>query len=795
MANNSYTCPAPFWFWNGALSADELLYQVDEMHAKSVPAFVIHARSGLEVPYLSDRWFDLVAVVLRRAREYGMQVWLYDEENFPSGYGGGKVIEKDPSLYGKHLKIRQCKNNRDVRENTVSVVKEGKSYYAFDACKTLWQPAYTDSIYIDVLRKESAQLFIESVHEQYYARFSEYFGSTIVGFFIDEPGFYNNIHFNPATMDDDTVVWTDDFGEVFFGRCGYDIRDRLYDVFRNAHEDSALVRRDYFETAGEMYRERFLLPIREYCHSRGVLLIGHLHMEDYMHFQIGTQGNFIKALDCLDFAGLDKIDRNDRKITEKVVSSAAHIRGKNIVMSESFACSGWALDFSEMKRIADYQFVRGVNFSVPHAFYYSIEDFRKFEAPPSQFVQNPYWKYYGEFSRYVSSVCSWLQKGIPSSQILVYYPAESAISRYTPDDFAPCIELDKRVQDLALALLDRQLDFDFIDEEGLLGIDTDGIVQGIRRELLIVPYAERIDLSTLRKISELSIPVIFAGSDALASLNPADEPEFAEILSKLRQKDEVTFLPAPALIKAYTYRFDDVALYSAVCRRITPRVRLRDADSGIQYLVREDGDQTVYFFVNADAYPKRCSLTVRENKMPHRVDIASGAKAPIPCEFAGDYVTLDLRFAPHESILIVCRGGRRKVQNPTVKYTVQEITDVKLQVNGCELSGWGYWTDRGKESYSGTGEYTFTFRSEHEGDAYLYLTNVKSTAEVFVNDERVGVGIFSPFKFNLTPHLRGVGKDNAVRIVVTNTLSNQFGDTSAHGGIAAPVYVVYESKS
>lgn len=754
-----YFSPAPFWFWNGKLNKAEIERQIDEMHAQSVHSFVIHARTGLETTYFSEAWFDCVSAALARAKMLGMQVWLYDEENFPSGYGGGKVLERNPALFGKHLKIA-CTDKKEHGKNVISSVEaQNGGYYTFTCHRTLWKPAYTESLYIDVLNKQTALLFTEIIHKEYYKRFKQYFGSVIKGFFTDEPGFYNNIHFDPNTRDDDTVVWTDDFAEAFIADNGYDIRQFLPHVFRNINGRSAQYRYDFFEEAGKLYRERFLLPIKKACNDMGVKLIGHLHMEDYMHFQIGTQGNFMKAVACLDFAGLDKIDANNEKITEKVVSSVAHNCGKNFVMSESFALSGWKLDFSEMRRIADYQFVRGVNFLVPHAFYYSIDGFRKFESPPSQFVQNPYWKYYGRFADYISRTCNLLQEGEPLSEVAVYYPHEQAVARYTPDDFSACINFDKKIQAVAMGLLDKQIDFDFVDRETLLS----GLVG---KKMLIVPYLDKADDKVAAALGKIEIPVLMLDCK----------------LVEFKQKKNFLYIDEPWLLKSYTYAFNADNLAVFVRERLLTDVRLKFTDEGIKYIKRK-GVRTLYYFVNEQPYYKENVIIFNENSCPLKYNAYSDAFTATDSSVKNGMCEVAVNFAPYESCFFIFGNEEIACERlyPSSYKTVLKVRAERMTVDGKETKDVGFWNEKGFDKFSGSGQYVFGFAAEKGKYHVVFsLGRVYSTAEFTLNGKHIGTEIFAPHELACDCELL---EHNTLTVTVCNTLSNRFEDDSALSGI------------
>lgn len=95
----------PFWFWNGELDYEEMEYQLRELHAKGIPGIFIHSRFGLTVPYLSDEWFKRVQFTIDKAKELGMQVWIYDEKNWPSGTVGWEIPTKHPDLQQRYLEL------------------------------------------------------------------------------------------------------------------------------------------------------------------------------------------------------------------------------------------------------------------------------------------------------------------------------------------------------------------------------------------------------------------------------------------------------------------------------------------------------------------------------------------------------------------------------------------------------------------------------------------------------------------------------------------------------------------
>ena len=54
---------------------------------------MIYPRSGCELEYLSNEWFDTIEKYIISAQKLNMNIWLYDDFNWPSGDACGKVTK------------------------------------------------------------------------------------------------------------------------------------------------------------------------------------------------------------------------------------------------------------------------------------------------------------------------------------------------------------------------------------------------------------------------------------------------------------------------------------------------------------------------------------------------------------------------------------------------------------------------------------------------------------------------------------------------------------------------------
>ena len=83
--------PIPFWSWNEKLDTEETKRQVALMDEAGVGGYFMHARGGLLTDYMGEEWFDNVKAAIEEGDKRGMHSWAYDENGWPSGFGGGKV--------------------------------------------------------------------------------------------------------------------------------------------------------------------------------------------------------------------------------------------------------------------------------------------------------------------------------------------------------------------------------------------------------------------------------------------------------------------------------------------------------------------------------------------------------------------------------------------------------------------------------------------------------------------------------------------------------------------------------
>ena len=198
---------APFNVWNGEVTPEEVERTLTELKEAGSGGAFIHPRPGLITEYLGEEWFAGFQTALDWGRQNDLDIWIYDENSYPSGFAGGHVNAQMPESYnqGQGLKLEKCEQLPadvtdyylilqqqgdqfvDITPNAADYKGKAGSYYLYKKTyygKSDWYGGFS---YVDLLYPGVTEKFIEVTMEGYEKRFKEEFGKQIKGIFSDEP--------------------------------------------------------------------------------------------------------------------------------------------------------------------------------------------------------------------------------------------------------------------------------------------------------------------------------------------------------------------------------------------------------------------------------------------------------------------------------------------------------------------------------------------------------------------------------------------------------------------------------
>ena len=534
----------PFWFLNGELDLEEMRYQLREFREKGMPGIILHGRYGLETPYIGELYLDRIQFAVEEAEKLGLQTWIYDEMNWPSGTADKRVLQARPDLAQRYI---ECINMTvrgpwftyltgadsrylDFEKSTpvaAFAIRMDGSGEVIDLTPNLsfrdvipweapagnWRLMYIvekiADYYIDAMNPESTAEFLKLGYDPYASVVDGKMSSQMLGFYTDEPA----MHYYLTGGDNPVVPWTRDMFRRFQERNGYNLRPRLPDLFFDISPDSARIRYDFYNTLTDFYSNAFYKQIHEWCQKHNVLFTGHLLYEEWLRRLIRVEGNLFKHYPHMDVIGVDHLypiignrDRPDEHVAMKVGSSAAHQLGSPRLLCESFGGIFMDATMQRMKWIADWEYVLGVNLLNPHGFHYTLEGPRKRDWPPSMFYQYPWWNYYGDFSNYISRLSHMLSGGKHIAKVAVLWPMNAMFATYTPQSHnALGDRTNFDFNTLTDLLLRVHYDFDYLDEDMLANAELEGNSIRIRDEayeLVVLPPMAHLKLNTLERLEK-----------------------------------------------------------------------------------------------------------------------------------------------------------------------------------------------------------------------------------------------------------------------------------------------------
>lgn len=637
----------PFWFWNDRLSKDEVRRQVNEMAAQGVRGFFIHSRQGLEQPYLSKSFMDMVTVAIEAAEEHDMFVHLYDEYPYPSGVAGGQVVlgkaqyqatrlvQRTYDVAGGSLRLQLPRGDvlscvayplRDGRvdwdeaidlKEDIGTVLSDFSY--FESGLTVYNrkrffasnpvpvveaelpkghyrifvsvQAVVDNHkywghFTDVLNPEAIADFIRLTHERYYSRFGDLFGKRIHSIFVDEtaPG------------------WSDCLPQVYRHEYGADLCSLLPALQDADHPEHLAVLRRLRALQYRLFCQSFEEPVADWCRRHNIRYSGEkpsLRLSQLRYMDIpGCEPGHTKAGAPMDL--LQPAIRQNARAT----ASAAYFYGKEGALCECYHSLGWGATLQDAKLIAEGLLLHGIRYLVPHGFFYSTHALRKHDAPPTFFFQMPYWRFFGQLARRIEAIGSLFEGTYIDAHILLVDPSPGM----------PTAEDQKVYAAIQQLLMAKHFEFMIVDTDILESgaIDAGMVtIRNITASVILVPPMRHYEEELLAWLDRFQR----AGGQVVYCRGTGVEDRLGALLDGL----------------------------------VAPSVRLTAQEGDveqIQVVRRTNGSRTVWFFLNTG--PQQLELGIETDQAVCERPLEGGLPAMLNGK-EGRYVRV---VRPFESFLL-----------------------------------------------------------------------------------------------------------------------------------------------
>ena len=813
------------WWWLGsAVDKENLRWNMQEYANHGIgaleitPIYGVQGNEANNIPYLSDRWMEMLREVQKNGQELGIEVdmatgtgWPFGGPWVPLEESASKAVFVDTTFIGNSI---QCLNlqapEKDApycRLNKVMAYWRGEPYdvtaYMHDG-KLTWSPAeqlkaqiktvanntLKKALKLQLKEMETAQWRVIAV----YCRFGmmkvkraapggmglviDHFDKKAVSNYLQhiEDAFertktpYPHTFFNDS-YEVEAATWTPTLFEEFEKRRGY----KLENYLRQLLSGDTKILSDYRETLGDLLLENFTQQWTAWAHKHGAITRNQAH---------GSPANLIDCYAAVDIPEIEgfglsefgikglrqdpgKTRKNDSDFSMlKYAPSAAHICGKPYTSSETFTwlTEHFRTSLSQLKPDIDLMFCAGVNHMFFHGTCYSPKNDPwpgwKFYASIDMSPTNSIWRDAPYFMQYVERCQSFLQMGQPDNDFLVFLPVRDMWQK-NPQKLLMQFSIHamgKLAPEFIQSILeiDRAgFDCDYISERLLMGVEyKDGMLQ----------------TAAGTRYKGLVIP----GSGNM--------PESV--------KAHIDSLKAQGAYIIYGTRAADLMAAA--------KPEAMKTECGLKAIRRKNATGYHYFIANL-------SPDDIEDKLPLAVSFKDAAwfnplnGEIMPANISGDSIAIRLRSG--ESMILqtydepladnqnlTAQSQKSIIKNQIVldgpwklSFT-EEAPKVNQTFTLTKPQVWNTLDNDSAKVTMGTGVYTTHMKLSKKdlaGRWQIDLGDVRESARVYINGHFIGCAWCVPFVLDCKNALKA--GDNEIRIEVTNLPANRIADYDRRG--------------
>jgi hypothetical protein len=832
-AITSQTRPWAYWWWHGsAVDKTNLTRELQRYHDAGlggvhiIPIFGAKGWESNYISYLSPQWMEMMGYAVTEAHRLGMGVDMTTGTGWC--FGGPEVSDQDANasvvVKTYHLGVGEKLKERFKRESTQALIAFGPDGRSIDLTDSITTNG--EGLFSPPGNRVGTEAAAPPKTWQVYALSQKPSGQKVKRAAPGGEGWMLNPFYPPAMSDylrdfSDAFAhydgpkpraqyqdsyeyksdWAPDLFTEFEKRRGYKLQTELPALFGTNRDDhAARVKSDYRETLSDIMVEETEPLWIKWSHAHGFITRYEAH---------GAPGNLLDLYAAADIPETEFFHTNRSPLVSKFASSAAHVKGGNLVSAETgtWLAEHFTETLGEMKLLVDDLFLSGVNHVFYHGICYSPDEAGwpgwLFYASTQMNPRNSIWRDVPSLNDYVARCQSILQSGKSDNDVLLYWP----IYDFWHDPAGRLAQLQVETEQTwfenqpigktAHELWDRGYAFDYISDRQLqVAKVVDGKIQmpGGNYRVIVVPPCEFMPLETFKQllaIAEKGATVIF--EDHL----PADVSSWGDLEGRRSQLkeliDRLKFIGDESgnLLRAgnvFSGRLE-VALRAANI----PREPM--ADAGLFFVRRTFDGGWHYFIVNRSG--KEFDGWIRLGRIPNPAVVLNpmtGQAGRAPTREFYEHKEIYLQIPAGDSVVLRVFDNTT-VGGPAWNYwqtngqpvEISGQWNVKFILGGptlpadfqtARLASWTTFPDTNSQRFAGTVRYSITFDSPASGRCLLDLGDVRQSARVRVNDKDYGTLIASPFRVvvdNLKP------KNNLLAVEVTGVSANRIRDLDRRG--------------
>jgi alpha-L-rhamnosidase len=500
------------------------------------------------------------------------------------------------------------------------------------------------------------------------------------------------------------------------------------------------------------------------------------------------------------------LDQPHSEMVHRFASSAAHVAGRNLVISESFTWlrNHFHTALSHMKAEADRLLLCGVNGIYYHGTCFSPEKTEwpgwLFYAATQVNVRNSIFRDIPALNVYLSRCQSVLQQGKPHNDVLLYWPVSDLWMQGGKREQRFSVHHSDWIEKSACGEAGRWLmqqghSFDFVSDAqlGKARLENKLLITegGSAYRTILVPAAKFMHVQTARQLLKLAD----AGATiAIWKSLPQSVPGWHNYVDRERElKDmlgSLNFMNGVAKVGQGRLLFGDdlAALLSQ-----TGIAREEMVDHGLKYIRRKLPGEVIYFIANQSANRVDAWVPIASPcRSAVLMDPMTGAVGKARTRSAKAATEVYLQLEPGESRIMRALAEKDADGPP---WPVLKPSGEPLVVNGPweirfveggpvlpapatmpTLASWTILADPEAQRFAGAACYSTTVtRSGLTSDRWLLdLGDVRESARVRINGKPAGVLVAHPFRLDVSGLLKAGA--NTIEIEVTNLSANRIRD-------------------
>ena len=696
----------PLWVWNGKVTEKELDRMLVELKDAGFGGLFVHPRPGMITAYLSDDWFNMYKYTVAKGKEMGLEVWIYDENSYPSGFAGGHVPHEMPESYnqGQGLRLEKVetlpakiddyylflKKEDDKWIDITSSLNDYKGkkgdYYLYSKTyygKSDWHGGYS---YVDLLVPGVTEKFIEVTMAGYEKSLKNEFGKAVPGIFTDEP--------NIVTSGGHR--WTPDLFDVFQKQWGYDLKT-LLPLLGEETGEWKKVRHNYMETLLQLFVDRWSKPWYAYTEANNLSWTGHYWEHGWPHMNDGPDNmamyawHQVPAIDML-FNQFDEVSPqaqfgNIRAVKE--LRSAANQFGRERTLSETYGGGGWDETFKDFKRLGDWEYVLGVNFMNQHLSHMTLTGARKYDYPPVFTYHSPWFDNYRVLNDYFGRLSLVMSKGVQQNDILIIEPNSTLWGYYSHTSRrsnAPLMEIGKNFQAFVTTLEKSQVEYDLgseniIKDQGRIENGKFIVGKASYSTVVIPPMNETLNSPTFALLQQF----VEQGGRLITFSEP-------NLINGAQNSELVSFIAGEKVIKESQLSKDVIKKYFS-----SADFELVFNNGNIYHHRRLYADGELIFIVNSSMEEASTGKISVKGKTLLEMDAESGIIYNYPSEKENGLLTASFKIEPAGSLLLYSsyKSGNYNVR-PVIKaektiaatggVTVTRLSDNAMTIDFCDIT-------------------------------------------------------------------------------------------------------------